>query len=425
MRGAKVSASMTQDVEVAGEALRVIEQERARLEALDRFDVLDTPREEAFDRITRLAKKLFGVPVAIVSFIDGHRQWYKSCQGLTGAEAPREHTFCRHVIDDGQPLVVADATKDPRFAQNPYVLTDPGIRFYAGVPLRTGDGHNIGSLCLVDSKPRDFSDDELDLLVDLAHMAMDELELRLSATKDSLTGALSRRTFKEEVGRATALAIRHHQDLTCIALDLDHFKSINDSFGHAAGDLVLARSVQSLLEQIRETDLLGRIGGEEFAVLLPNTGMEGAMMAAEKMRSALERLNIEFGLQTIRVTASFGVASLDQNTRDVEALLGHADKALYEAKATGRNRCVPWRHPPSEPTTQRRRVLKGGQILFNARTSSMDCTVRSLSEDGAGLDVSSSLGVPRVFDLSIKADHLERSCRIVSQSEKHIEVAFC
>jgi diguanylate cyclase (GGDEF)-like protein len=256
-------------------------------------------------------------------------------------------------------------------------------------------------------------------------MTMDELELRQAATNDSLTGALSRRAFKEEASRATALALRHHNDLSCIALDIDHFKQINDTFGHAAGDVVLAGTVSVCLKYLRDTDLMGRLGGEEFAIVLPNTGATGALTVAEKLRSSIAESAFKVGPEQIHITASFGVASLDPATRDIETLLSHADKALYEAKDAGRNRCVAWRSAVGEIGKQRRRVLKGGKILFNGGASSMDCTVRSLSEEGAGLDVSSSIGVPRRFDLSIPSDDMLKACRVILNSEKHLDVAFC
>ena len=124
------------------------------------------------------------------------------------------------------------------------------------------------------------------------------------------------------------------------------------------------------------------------------------------------------------MTASFGVVTLDPSNRDFKTMLGHADEALYEAKSAGRNRCMVWKDPNIQ-VILRRRVLKAGQILFNGRTSVIDCTVRNLSDDGAGLDVISSAMVPKEFELTIKADDFEKPCKIISHSEKHIEVAFC
>ena len=166
------------------------------------------------------------------------------------------------------------------------------------------------------------------------------------------------------------------------------------------------------------------MGGEEFAALLQNTNRSGAFDVAEKLRAAIERLRFVFGDKEIRVTASFGVVALDPSNRDFKTMLAHADDALYEAKSAGRNRCIIWKDPNIQ-VIARRRVLKAGQILFNGRTSVIDCTVRTLSDDGAGLDVISSAMVPRKFELWIKADDFDKPCKIVSHAEKHIEVAFC
>lgn len=399
--------------------------EQARLAALDRYDVLDTPREEAFDRIVRLTKQILQVPIATVSLIDGHRQWHKSFDGLATGEAPRGQTFCTHTIREGQALVVPDAASDPRFAENPYVLGNPGIRFYAGIPLTTSDGHHIGTLCAIDTVPREMKPDQAEALGDLARITMDALEMRLLASKDALTGALSRRAFKEECARAVALALRHHAQLSCIVLDIDEFKRINDSHGHPAGDAVLVAAVAACQKELRVTDRIGRLGGDEFAVLLPHTDRNGAMEAAEKLRIAISQLPFDLAAEPRSVTASFGVASLGGGAQSVDELLANADSALYVAKAAGRNCCRAWQPPATEVSRPMRRVLKGGQILFNNHNSSIDCTVRSLSDDGAGIDVFDTVAVPKLFDLAIKSDGFERACRVLARTEKHLDVQFC
>lgn len=399
--------------------------EAGRLEALDRFDVMDTPREEAFDRITRLIRDIFDLPVAIVSMIDGHRQWYKAYEGLENREVSRDETFCKYTLQDLTPLVVPDARDDARFARNPLVTSAPQIRFYAGTPLRTHDGHNIGTVCAIGFEPRVFTARESAILTDLAALAMDALELRQLASVDSLTGALARRAFKEQAAQAIALAQRHRHGLGCIAFDLDHFKSINDGHGHAMGDKVLVAVAEACRAELRGTDLFGRLGGEEFALILPHTDRAAVAGVAEKLRGAIARIVVRQGDAAVPVTASFGTASLDARTADIDALLANADAALYEAKAAGRNRCAAWRPPNDAPTGPRRRVLKAGRIMFNNRMSSIDCTVRTLGEDGAGLDVTSSIGVPETFSLQIRSDAFETRCRIVSQTERRIEVEFC
>ena len=152
-----------------------------RLAALHRYDVLDTPAEESFDRITRVAKSALQIPIVLVSLVDAERQWFKSKQGLDAVETPRNISFCTHAINQNEPMLVRDALDDERFRENPLVTGELGIRFYLGIPLRTPDGFNIGTLCAIDQKPRDLSSIEIDLLRDLACVVVDELELRLIA----------------------------------------------------------------------------------------------------------------------------------------------------------------------------------------------------------------------------------------------------
>ncbi|MCC6735628.1 MAG: sensor domain-containing diguanylate cyclase [Bauldia sp.] len=312
--------------------------ETRRLAALASYDILDTPPEENFDRIGRMIRRLFKVPISIISFIDGDRQWYKASEGMGVSQVPRESSFCKRTIETGKPLIVEDASTDPRFADNPYVTGDPGVRFYLSVPLTTKDGFHIGTVCVIDTKARQTGPLEVELLAEFADMAMDELELRNRATRDALTGCLSRRAFREEASRTIALSLRHDLPLALITFDLDHFKSINDTFGHAAGDEVLKAAAATIMRTMRRSDVLGRLGGEEFGVLLPNTDLAGAFEAAERMRSVLAEREVDIGGRTLTVTASFGVAAAGNGVETAEALLARADEGLYSAKRSGRNR---------------------------------------------------------------------------------------
>ena len=153
-------------------------EESRRLAVLRSYQILDTPEEETYDRFTRLAARLFGVPIALISLVDEDRQWFKSRVGLTICGSARESSFCSHVIDFDAPLIVPDARCDPRFAANPFVTEPPNVRFYAGVPLRAPEGAILGTLCLLDDKPREFSDADVAQLSDLAAMVMDKIKLR-------------------------------------------------------------------------------------------------------------------------------------------------------------------------------------------------------------------------------------------------------
>lgn len=151
------------------------QRESERIAALHSLAILDTPPEERFDRLTRLAQRLFHVPIALVTLVDTNRQWFKSCQGLGEAETPRSVSFCAHAILGNDVLVIPDARKDPRFAKNPLVTGPPHIRFYAGKPLKGPGSHNLGTLCLIDRKPRQMSRDDLQALEELAAVVQQEL----------------------------------------------------------------------------------------------------------------------------------------------------------------------------------------------------------------------------------------------------------
>jgi diguanylate cyclase (GGDEF)-like protein len=397
--------------------------EQQRLDALDRYDLLDTPQEEAFDRITRLAKHIFNVPMSTITLLDGHRQWFKSRQGIAFPETERQTSFCRLAIELPRPLIILDTHLDPRVANNPFVTGDPHLRFYAGAQLRSPEGHAIGTLCVMDDKPRAFDDAQVGVLVDLAKIVMSEIELRALAMTDSLTGALTRRAFRDEATRAMALAKRHKHAVSCIALDLDHFKTINDTHGHGVGDMVLRAAVSVCAQHTRTADVVGRIGGEEFAILLPHTDLSAAYQVAEKLRLALSNVHLQVDGKSIRFSASFGVASAEADV-DVDELLRRADSVLYAAKNAGRNCCQAWRSQGSAQAGTRRRVLKGAQIAFHGGHSTIDCTVRELSDEGARLSVTSTADIPERFKLAILADQVHRACQVTARGDNHLEVAF-
>ena len=151
--------------------------EAARLADLRSLNVLDTPQEERFDRIVRLAAGIFQTPIAYIALIDSDRQWFKARKGMCRVETDRSTSFCGHTITMDEPLVVPDALLDSRFSDNPMVTDDPGVRFYAGVPLKGPEGHNVATLCLADTSPREFSSHELSILTGLADMAERELQM--------------------------------------------------------------------------------------------------------------------------------------------------------------------------------------------------------------------------------------------------------
>lgn len=401
--------------EIAGDA--------TRLAALASLDILDTPAEEEFDRVSQLITLIFGVEIGIVSLMDAHRQWYKSVVGLGTSEADLQGSFCKHTLQSGMPVIVPDTLLDQRFAQSPHVTAGPKIRFYAGVPLKTRSGLVVGSVCAIDGEARTFGERETAILAHLAEGVMYSLEMRLLAATDVLTGAMSRRGLKDEAAKHLALSERHQTPVSCIVFDLDHFKNINDTYGHAAGDQVLTSIVRAAQGQLRQSDLLGRIGGEEFAVILPQTELAMAFAVAEKLRQLTSVLDFPGSVPPIQATASFGVSFADEGD-NVDTLIHKADQALYDSKRSGRNRTSVWTTPGGSKKVNRQSVLKGGQIIVDADQAPLHCTVRSMWDNGAELQITSPEALPDQFELAITGESLPRACRLLRRDIGSVEVLF-
>jgi diguanylate cyclase (GGDEF)-like protein len=316
--------------------------EPARLAALRRYDVLDTPPEAPFDKLTALVRSVLNVPICAVTLVDAERQWFKSQIGIDVVETPRDVSFCTHTIKQREPLIIEDAKADLRFCDNPLVCGTPFIGSYAGAPLKTPDGYNVGALCVIDTVPRSFEPAQIEILKSFAALVVHELELRQVARRDFLTGVMTRRAFVAEVDRHITLFKEQGRGATLIMFDIDHFKSVNDRFGHAAGDKVLQEVALRASLDLRPEDCIGRLGGEEFAILMSGAHPESALNFAESVRMALEAH--PFALDKIPgITASFGIAPLTVETADSADSadwLAAADIALYRAKGEGRNRCI-------------------------------------------------------------------------------------
>ncbi len=334
------------------------QDEPFRLKALRATKQLDTPLEERFERLTRLAQLILDVPIAAISLVDANRQWFKSIQGLNVQETSRAISFCGHTILQAEPFVIVDARKDVRFADNPLVTADPHIVFYAGCPVRAQDGSNIASLCVIDHKPRELSSSDMQALRDIAALVEVELSMRMQNAAhqelvdqvdsmirlvhvDSLTRVWNRDAVRELLATEFARAKRGRGSVGVMMLDIDNFKGINDSFGHAAGDEVLRQVAKRALGAIREVDAVGRFGGDEFMIVLSHCDGENVdRVIAERVRKAVceKPIVTEFG--EVMASVSIGVAcTMVPQATNADALIKVADDALYRAKRGGRN-CV-------------------------------------------------------------------------------------
>jgi diguanylate cyclase (GGDEF)-like protein len=306
--------------------------EPLRLATLQSLHLLDTPREERFDRLTRIAQRMFGVSTALVSLLDADRQWFKSAQGLDVAETPRDISFCGHAILGTTALLVPDARADIRFCDNPLVTGPPYIRFYAGWPLKAPNGSKLGTLCIFDPQPRTFSPEDLHLLGDLAGITEQEISTHQLATVDDLTRLQNRRGFLALAQQALNLAARKSTPCSLVFFDLDQFKAINDNFGHAEGDRALLAFADQMRRSFRDADILARLGGDEFVVLLYDCPNGLAHRIVERLVAALARRN-QLTHTGYAIQCSYGIVAVSPKTREpIEALLSQADALMFDNK---------------------------------------------------------------------------------------------
>jgi diguanylate cyclase (GGDEF)-like protein len=327
-------------------ATRISEQWRQ--EVLDSYGILDTLTEPVYDDLTKLAAFICGTSNALISFVDRDRQWFKAKLQAGLPETPRTVSFCAHAIQTPQNvMIVPDATRDPRFLANPLVTSDFNLRFYAGAPMVSPEGAPLGTICVIDNHPRNITPPQVEALESLARQVVTQLELRrgqavlaaanaklaaLSLT-DALTCIPNRRAFTARLAEEEARARRTGDPLSLLLIDIDHFKSYNDAFGHPAGDEALHMVAQLLVAGARPYDFAARFGGEEFTVILPRTNQQAALGVAERLCYAAATALVPHR----RLTLSIGVATLAANG-GIDELIRAADRALYLAKNAGRNR---------------------------------------------------------------------------------------
>ena len=427
------------------------DDETERLSALHRLGILDTAPADAFDVFPTLARSLFSTPIAAISFIDKDRQWNKSEVGLGVTELPRAHSLCAHAINcPTDTLYVPDTTRDPRFADNPFVTGDFHLRFYAGVPITDADGYALGALCVMDHQPRTMTHQALGQLRDLAVGVGSTIRLhglseerRLLCVTDPLTTIENRAGFDHRLRRALASEGGLGCGIALLFLDLDGFKSINDLFGHAGGDAALQEVARRLVCVTGERGSVARFGGDEFCILLSDMSPSDLQTIADHIHEAIARPFFLDG-HALQLRTSIGIALAGGRT-DPDSLVRDADAALTEAKRAGRSvsRFADAQSPDGESPTGRvsmqdmlrRALLPSGrepftlalQPIFEGRTTRLvafEALVRWPDGDRVR-QPADFIPVAEATGLVVQLDHwvLDQACALAASWPEPVQVA--
>jgi len=308
------------------------DNESERVNTLHALGILDTQQEERFDNITRLAQNFFNVAIAVVSLVDTNRQWFKSCLGLSASETSRDVSFCGHAILDDGAFVINDALEDDRFRDNPLVVEAPKIRFYAGYPIKAPNGHKLGTLCIIDQSPREFSQQDITLLADLASLVEREIAITDLALLDDLTQISNRRGFMILAEHELSRCKREKLQASLLFFDLNKFKFINDTYGHAEGDKALISFVAFVKEALRESDIFGRIGGDEFALLLSNITEQQTQDLITRCYKLISEMS-QHNNKDYQLSFSYGMVKIAPDSDySIESVLLEADALMYKNK---------------------------------------------------------------------------------------------
>jgi diguanylate cyclase (GGDEF)-like protein len=284
------------------------------------------------------------MPTAAFTVVELERQYFKSLTGFPIPDTQQNVSFCSQAIVFDEPMIVEDASLDPRLSESPLVTAYPGIRFYAGIAIRSPEQMPIGALCVLDNRPRERPADIVQVLTDMGSLLERELLLRSLMRYDPLTGLQNRSYSELELDREWRRARRSRQPLTALMVDIDHLAEFNETFGYAEGDRAL-REIGNLLSRHfrRSADLLIRLGGDRVLIVLPDTALEDGLRMAEAAREGVEALGLGNPKAASQLTVSIGCATVNSEAgflRGYESLVREAASALESAKATGRNQVM-------------------------------------------------------------------------------------
>ncbi len=324
------------------EVSRHAEDARRRLEAVARLGVVDRAGDPGLTALTRVAAYVTGAAATAVHILDAEAQHRVAAHGAPLGSHPRADAMCSLTVDGDARIVCADATEDGRFGYSSFVQGPTPVRFFASVPLRTSDGSVVGTLCAWDTVPRTLTEEQLERFGDLAQQVVGQVELTRiavelghAASRDPLTGAVNRLVLDDRLAQGFARQLRHGSEILVALVDVDRFKAINDTHGHAAGDEVLQEVVRRLTSVTRVQDTVARLGGDEFAV---TTEVTPRTLTPEQFAERLEAVFVEpivFAGAPRRVQVTVGAAAARPGD-DVRRALARADRAMYARKPAAR-----------------------------------------------------------------------------------------
>ncbi len=325
------------------------DNEAGRMAAVKALAILDSSPEPEFEAITRIAARLFGTPMAVVTVMDADRQWFKARVGLEAAELPRSDALCAltlaQPVTHHQPLVIPDLWQDPRTVHNPLVTGASQWRFYAGAPLFDALGHGLGTVAVMDTVPRAFNMTQRHALSDLAEVALRAMHGRVSTLTltqqghpDPLTGLSSRSQFDLALDVELRHAMRTGEPFTVLSLALDGLDAVTEGFGVGAAEEVLRQVSQRLAPQVRLGDVLARLDKDEFAVVMRHGDQSSAEVLVSRMVGAVKEPIALASGDSVGVGVSVGIAAYDDSVVSAAALLSQAHEALRHAKQQNEQR---------------------------------------------------------------------------------------
>lgn len=321
------------------------DNEQGRLQEFERVNPLAHASDASFNTITKLVQATLDIPCVAISLIDRDTRHLKAKQGFDLASTPRSEAICEQILRSKSPLAITDLTEETRFAGASAEGSSLGLRAYIGAPLVTDSGHILGALCAFDTRPRNFSAEQIERLTQFATVISELFELRKEVDYDFLTKVFNRRGFETVLRREMARLNRDGAPCTLAMLDLDHFKNVNDTFGQPVGDTVLKALTKMVKVNMRESDYLARLGGEEFALLLPNTPIIGALKVADRIRAAVAAFRLE-AYPDLALTVSIGLVDISRYYNDFDAMMRDVDNAVCISKSKGRNQTTVADHAP-------------------------------------------------------------------------------